>query len=69
VKQLVVIAVVLACGPSAPPKAPTPAPPPTVEPALPSEPIGMPAGYVEMHAWKDLFLDERVALLLVDDPP
>jgi bifunctional DNase/RNase len=60
------IAAIVACGAPPPPPKP-PAPPPA--PAEPSEPTGRPAGYVEMHAWKDIALGQQAALLLVDDPP
>jgi bifunctional DNase/RNase len=58
--------IAVACGAPAPPPKP-PAPPPA--PVEPSAPTGKPAGYVEMHAWKDIALGQQAALLLVDDPP
>ena len=62
------VVAVAACATTPPPKPPAPPPPPP-PPAEPSAPIGMPTGYVQMHAWRDIFVGEQAALLLVDDPP
>jgi bifunctional DNase/RNase len=64
---LVVVAVVACAPPPPPPKPPPPAPPKPVEL---SEPVGRPAGYIEMKAWLDVPVGSgMVKLLLVDDPP
>ncbi len=62
---LVVLAIGCASPQPPPPAPPSPKPTPIVEP---SDPIGLPAGYVEMKPERVVSLGEADALLLVDEP-
>jgi len=51
--------------PAPAPKCPPPTPPAAVDPG---EPVGLPAGYVEVRPAQVVPMGEQVALLLVDEP-
>jgi bifunctional DNase/RNase len=63
--RALIIAMLCACGSAPPPPPAAPAPPP--KPVEPSEPSGIPAGYVDAHVLKVVATSEGAAVLLFDE--